>query len=435
MPMTPPAPTTGHDCTNPSINIGCEHFGVGHYGAPTVIRYHWLIEDPFAPGTLIRGPAVNVATPNWTYYPPAGGLPPQVQAEIQAPPPPPAPVYEFGDAVWVKAIVTTSHNNAPLELQDLVSDDPDDPNDSNWTHGEPDEVEVEWQIMQMEFNNPDGVNNDLAGAMEDMPNGDEVITRRYEFYKYAGPLDPETNEAQCDNYPAIADPGDPSYKPECDPATVTILGDYIGAQMAGFNVETVLGLVDHVPDGDVTQPYPSRTLVVGGNTPYTTQVTLGALPPGLDIDSATGVLFGFPSLAGAYSFTIAATDADAVQVSRAYTMLVGPGSPGDVSGLLLAKNGNGSDLDLSWDGSCGVHATDYAVYSGTLGTWNSHAFTECSTGNATTLTITPSIGSHYYLVVPLSPMAEGSYGQASDGQERFPAAVACRAAQVLDPCP
>src|SRR6185503_8141829 len=163
VPATPPAATNGHECTNPAVNIGCEHFGVGHYGAPTVVRYNWLIENPSAPGTLIHGPAVNVATPSWTYYPPAPAQPvPQVQAVILAPPPPPAPVYEFGDAVWVKSIVTTSHSSRVVELRHLVSDDPNDQNDENWANGEPDEVEVEWRILQTEFNNPNGANNDLA---------------------------------------------------------------------------------------------------------------------------------------------------------------------------------------------------------------------------------------------------------------------------------
>jgi hypothetical protein len=79
----------------------------------------------------------------------------------------------------------------------------------------------------------------------------------------------------CDNYPQIADPADPSYNAECDPGTVTVLGDYIGSQMAGFNVEAVLGTIDHVQDGELDVPYTARTVVVGGNTPYVTTVTAG----------------------------------------------------------------------------------------------------------------------------------------------------------------
>ena len=351
IPTAPPSPTDGHQCTNPAVNIGCEHFGVGHYGAPSVIRYNWLVEDPSAPGTLIHGPAVNVATPSWTYYPPAPLQPvAQVQAVILAPPPPPVPVYEFGDAVWVKSIVTTSHNNNVVELKDLVSDDPDDPADTNWANGEPDEVEIEWQIMQTEFNNPDGVNNELAGANEELPNGDEVVTRRYEFYKYTGPLDAETNEALCDNYPQISDPTDPSYKPECDPtAEVTVLGDYIGAQMAGFNVEAVLGMIDHVQDGNLDELYTARTVVVGGNTPYIASVTSGSLPAGLDLDSATGVLSGTPTVAGLFSFTITAMDADAAQAAKSYTMTIG--DPGDLCPNDPAKR----DPGLC---GCGVPDTD-----------------------------------------------------------------------------
>jgi hypothetical protein len=311
MPTAPVAPTDGHQCTNPSVNFGCEHFGVGYLRPPTVVRYHWLVDD--GTGTLVRGPAVNISTPTWTYFPPAAGQAAQVQAAIVAPEPPEIVEKEFGEAVWVKVIKTTSHSNRPVELRDLVADDPDDPDDENWTNGEPDEVETEWHILQTEFSKPGEGNDELLGANEELPDGDEVVTRRYEFYEYAGPYDEETNEILCDEYP------DPLPAPEC---AVELVGNYIGSQMAGFNVEAVLGLIDHLQDGAEGEPYPERRVVVGGNTPYVTTVTTGSLPDALALDSASGVLSGTPTTAGSYEFTVEATDADGVSVSKAYALAI-----------------------------------------------------------------------------------------------------------------
>ena len=63
--------------------------------------------------------------------------------------PPPEPhILEFGVASWVKATRTQTHNNNNVELRDLISDDPDDPNDRNWMNNEPDEVEVEYALAK-----------------------------------------------------------------------------------------------------------------------------------------------------------------------------------------------------------------------------------------------------------------------------------------------
>jgi len=186
VPSGPIAPTDGHQFTDPIVNFGGEHFGVGFYGNPASVKYNWLVDD--GQGNLIHGGAVNISTPTFTYIPPVNAQPPQVQAAIVPPPPPAPPVMEFGEASWVKETRTSSHNNNQVELRDLVSDDPNDPNDRNWMNEEPAEVEVEWQLLQTEFNAPNGGGNgELEGAPEDLSDGDEVITRRYGFYKYAAP--------------------------------------------------------------------------------------------------------------------------------------------------------------------------------------------------------------------------------------------------------
>lgn len=104
------------------------------------------------------------------------------------------------------------------------------------------------------------------------------------------------------------------------------------------------------------------------------------------------------------------------------------------SELRLAKNGN--QLVLSWGASCSDDVTDYTVHEGTLGSWYSHQAIDCSTGDVPGTTITPAAGSTYYLIVPVTADAEGSYGSDSTGQERPKSTtIACRAAWDTRRCP
>ena len=323
IPSGPIAPTDGHRFTDPSVNFGGEHFGVGYYGTPTAIRYSWLKDDGF--GNLVFAGAVNVGTPVFGLYAAGGGFPARVQAAIEPPPPPEPPVREFGEPSWVKEIRTTSHNNHKVELRDLVTDDPDDPNDENWKNGEPDEVEVEWQLLQTDFNSGDGgPNGELVGAPEDLPNGDEVVTRRYEFFKYVGPVDPETGEALADKVgpDGIHGVGVKIINGvEVDLSTVVVVGDFIGSQMAGFDPAARIGLIDHLQDGEVGSPYVERRIVIGGTAPIVTTRD-GALPPGMTFDVVTGILSGTPTAPGTYSFTISSVDALGDTVANTYRLTI-----------------------------------------------------------------------------------------------------------------
>lgn len=340
IPNGPILPTDGHQFVNPNINFGGEHFGVGFYGVPTGIKYSWLKDD--GAGNLVFAGAVDIATPSFNYAPPANNAPAQVQAVI-VPPPPQKPVLEFGPASWVKETSTTTHNNGKVELRDLVSDDPDNPDDRNWKNGEPDEVEVEWQIFQKDFKKADGgANGRMEGAPEELNNGDEVVTRRYDFFEYVGPIDPETGEALCESVgpDGIHGQGTATINGvDVDLSTVVVVGDYIGAQMAAFDAEGKLGLIDHLQEADLNEAYPDRTVVVGGPNPVQTTVT-GALPDGMYFDEVTGVLAGTPRVAGTFNITVNAIDTIGGNVSKTYALKVnGPNvNQAILSGISLDRN-------------------------------------------------------------------------------------------------
>lgn len=344
IPSGPIAPTNGHMFTNPSVNFGGEHFGVGYSKAVGLIKYNWLIDN--GSGALIHGGAVQVSTPQFTYYPPAVGVPAQVQAVIVPPVPPVPPVKEFGKAVWVKEIKTTTHNNKEIKLRELVSDDPADLDDKNWANGEPDEVEIEWRILQKRNIAGGGANDELAAAPEDLPNGDEVVTRRYEFYKYTGPLDAESGEAMADTVDpdGVHGEGMRTYNHHMvggewvtvteDMATYEVVGAFTGSQMAAVDVDAPVGLIDHVSEGKINTAYAARTVVVEGALPFTATQE-GALPPGMIFDEVTGVLDGTPTASGSFQFKVTASDGVNPEVSKNYTLTVAAaGAPAPPASLL-----------------------------------------------------------------------------------------------------
>ncbi|MEE8412185.1 MAG: hypothetical protein V3S47_06750 [Acidobacteriota bacterium] len=109
------------------------------------------------------------------------------------------------------------------------------------------------------------------------------------------------------------------------------------------------------------------------------------------------------------------------------------GIPGGVGGLQVTKNGG--QLDLVWNPSCSVDASDYSVYEGTLGDWTSHMPVMCATGGAVSIPVNPASGSVYFLIAPRNTTVEGSYGTDSEGFDRTTSLAACMAVQDTTTCP
>ena len=341
--ITPPQ---GHSCTDISVNEGCEHFGVGYNVVPTAIKYNWLIDG--GAGTLAYfGSPVSVAAPTWAYRPPAPGQPAQVVAAIPAPVVPIPAGKQYGEPTWVKVIKTKSHNANNVVLQALISDDTDNDGKADWQNNEPDEVETEWKLLQTNSAG-NAAKDELQGVADDMGDGSENVTRRYEFYHYAAApdtLDGENGEAMCSevdpttdpnnqqylhglgDHVAVTDANGDTYYVDC--AAQVVVGTYIGAQMAGFDTEAALGLIDHLQGGERDIAYTPRTVVGGGNSPYVIAIPHGSLPPGMSIAdyrdphtglTAPGVLWGTPTVGGDFPFTVEATDANSNRVSQTYSL-------------------------------------------------------------------------------------------------------------------
>ncbi|MEU4829853.1 putative Ig domain-containing protein [Streptosporangium sp. NPDC023615] len=78
------------------------------------------------------------------------------------------------------------------------------------------------------------------------------------------------------------------------------------------------------PAGEVNVAYGVPLTVTGGTAPYVWSVSAGSLPPGLTLNTSTGVLSGTPTAGGSYSFTAQVTDASNVSTTRAVTLVIAP---------------------------------------------------------------------------------------------------------------
>ena len=114
--------------------------------------------------------------------------------------------------------------------------------------------------------------------------------------------------------------------------------------------------------------------------------------------------------------------------------------PGVIPGGTVQINrnparGSGVLIDISWDPSCSNGASAYSIHEGAIGSWYSHEAVECLASGTAQTGYTPQAGNRYFLVVPVTDDAEGSYGVDSAGMPRPVSTTTCLGSQITDVCP
>src|SRR5262249_24301926 len=106
-----------------------------------------------------------------------------------------------------------------------------------------------------------------------------------------------------------------------------------------------------LPAPVVGQAY-SQTVTTSGGTPAITfAVSAGALPAGLALTSSTGIISGNPTTAGAYNFTIKATDANSFTATQTYSGTVSTVPVANNSSATVAYNSSNDSITLSITGT------------------------------------------------------------------------------------
>jgi hypothetical protein len=112
--------------------------------------------------------------------------------------------------------------------------------------------------------------------------------------------------------------------------------------------------------------YSQAIVASGGAGPYTYAVTAGALPAGLVLNPATGVLTGTPTSAGPATFTVTATDANGCAGTVTYTVTVAACPVITVAPLAAPPARLGVAYSQLITASGGTGAYVFTVLSGTL---------------------------------------------------------------------
>jgi len=144
-----------------------------------------------------------------------------------------------------------------------------------------------------------------------------------------------------------------------------------------------------LPSGGTSTPYSASLGVAGGTAPYTWSVTAGALPAGLTLAPATGVISGTPTTAGTSTLSVRVTDAKGLTASASYSINIiltipAPAAFSKTSPTTGATGRSRSNLVLTWAAASGATRYEYCIDTTNDNLCNA---TWISTGTALSVTL------------------------------------------------
>ncbi|HVB34731.1 MAG TPA: Ig domain-containing protein, partial [Patescibacteria group bacterium] len=126
-----------------------------------------------------------------------------------------------------------------------------------------------------------------------------------------------------------------------------------------------------LPAGQVDSAYGTIFTAKGGVSPYSWQLSSGALPPGLSLSSSSGTLSGVPTQAGSYSFTIGVQDSGGQSSQSPFALSIAappppPVSPLSVSTTSMSQATAGQSYSASLQATGGTSPYMWSLASGQL---------------------------------------------------------------------
>ena len=157
------------------------------------------------------------------------------------------------------------------------------------------------------------------------------------------------------------------------PSNFTVrITDSVGqtdTQALSINVTPFSITTTSLPSGSIGQAYSEPVETVGGTAPLTFSIVpgTGTLPPGLNLNSATGVISGTPIVpSGTSSFTVRVADAGGREDTQALSIIINLFNAPNITTTSLSGGTVGQSYSQRVQATGGIGVLTWSVSAGTL---------------------------------------------------------------------